>query len=281
MISSNKAAIFSLLAFLLGGVTAQNHFQAQQQDLNRNQALWKSKQMTSYHYDYEKMGPDPLNTVYPWTITVQPPNPPTAKDGNHNQILWTTHSPIGKFFEVIQGHINANTAKQIDVQYNPQLGYPQTIYVVLANGVVYDVDLTNVVPIHQVSPLTNRNPTPVQQIAQAEAQWKSKHIYNYAYVYNNHGSNPHNIVFPWDVTVRNGNQASGKDGNHNQIFYEPHPQTVEELFQRIRNAYSQQAKFIEVRYNKVYGFPEDIFIVYNDQTPDATHDAEITNFMIQ
>ncbi|CAB9524528.1 expressed unknown protein [Seminavis robusta] len=109
MIASNKAAIFSLLAFLLGGVTAQNHFQAQQQELSSN-------------------------------------------------------------------------------------------------------------------------PTPLQQLAQAEAQWKSKQIYNYAYVYNNHGSNPHNIVYPWDVTVRNGKEASGKDGTTTKSFMNPTPKPWRKFF---------------------------------------------------
>ncbi|CAB9528051.1 expressed unknown protein [Seminavis robusta] len=279
----SSPAFFALMALITANsshVAAQNLFLPEHEQFEKAQALWKSVGTQRYQLDYEKHGPDPLNTVYPWTVIVDPPNAPIAKDGNHNQINWAAPPTVDLLFKTIEDQLNTRTAIQIDVQYNPQQGYPQMIYMVLADRSIYDVDITNF-QIQNAPANRNQNPTSVQQLAQAEALWKSHAIPNYKYQYSQLGSNPHNIVYPWAVNVQNSHTATGVDGNHNQILYEPHPQTMEEFFQRIRNAYSQNAKYIEVRYNKVYGFPEDIFIVYNDQTPDATYDAQVTNFLIQ
>ncbi len=50
---------------------------------------------------------------------------------------------------------------------------------------------------------------------------------------------------------------------------------MEELFQRIRQAYSDNVPTVEVRYNNVYGFPEDIYIVYN---PSSVFDVDLFDF---
>ena len=122
----------------------------------------------------------------------------------------------------------------------------------------------------------------IQDLNRYEALWKSKRIYNYGYTYTNLGSNNQHIVYPWSVTVRNQVQATGKDGNGNQILWKSNgPQTMDELFSRIRKAFHDGVKIIEVDYNPSTGHPTSIYIVYNANTPDATYDARISNFRVE
>ena len=122
----------------------------------------------------------------------------------------------------------------------------------------------------------------VQDLAKAEALWKSKRIYNYGYEYTNLGSNNQNIAYPWDVTVRNQVQATALDGNHNQILWKTNkPQTMDEHFERIRKAFHDGVPHIEVTYHPSLGFPVDMYIVYNENTADATYDAHLSKFRVE
>ena len=174
-------------------------------------------------------------------------------------------------------------AKHIQVEYN-ELGYPDSIFIIMNNGMAYDVRISEFQGGAHPQGLSSgiivsTRTADVQELASGEARWKSHALENYRYKYQCYGSNPHNIVFPWIVTVSD-NEATGTDGNDNPINSEPHPHTVEDLCQRIRQAYSDDVAHVVVRYNDLYGFPEDIFIVYNDEIADATYECEIYDFEV-
>lgn len=252
----------------------------EQGELELARSLWHAQGLTNYDFKYEQFDANPSNIVYPWTVTVVS-GKPSAKDGNNNQILWATPPDVTHIFDGIQDQIDAN-ARHVDVQYESSQGYPMSIYIIKANGEVFDAQITEFrsgnQKVLQGQTFTQTRSTRLQELAEAQALWKSKAVLNYSYQYNGLGSNPHNIVYPWAVSVHNGHDVSGKDGNGNVINYEPHPNTMEELFQRIRRAYSDNVPTIEVRYNKVYGYPESIYIVYNPSIADSTFDAEISDF---
>lgn len=273
-----------------------------QQVLNQSQENWQRRQVQDYNYQYQRFGPSLENIVYPWSVEVRNNVGSYAEDGNHNHILWAVPPTFNDFFTIIQQQINTN-AKSIDIEYS-NFGFPSSIYIVMANSTVYDVTLSDFVygsnlqnrrglisgsskPSLRGSSKPSRSlqkssTEKLQELAKYEALWKSKVINNYGYQFTQTSPKHDEYAFPWAVTVRNVVQATGKDGNGNQILWEsPKPETMESLFQRIRQAFSESATYIEVQYNTGYGYPRDIYIVYNDQTPDATYSAQIAGFQIE
>ena len=251
---------------------ASEPFYPEQMELDLARSLWHAQELRDYDFKYEQFNFNPDNIVYPWTVTVKA-GTPSATDGNGNQILWAVPPDMLHLFDGIQAQIGI--ARHIEVQYETANGYPTSIYIIKANGEVFDARVTEFRADNQLSDPQSRT-TKLQRLADARALWISKAILNYSYQYSGHGPNPQNIVFPWTVTVRNAREASGKDGNGNMINWEnPRPHTMEELFQRIRQAYSDNVPTVEVRYNKVYGFPEDIYIVYN---PSSVFDVDLFDF---
>lgn len=285
-ITSMTRIVLGLLALCTRNATAQKtRFLPQEEQWEKARLLWQSAKPQKYSFEYEKLGaPDAPNTVYPWYVTVEMGKTPTAKDGNHNDILWATPKSINQFFMGIKEQLDRNTARIIDVQYNTRLGYPERIYISLANGQVYDVEIDNLKDLQQIAPpTTNRQGYKLSELNKAEERWNTMDIEDYQFQYKELGSNPYNIVFPLSINVRNDDEISGKDGNGNPILWKtPSLKTfqIESLFDRVRMALRTNAKYVEVRYNKVYGYPEDIYIVVDDRSPDSTFDAELYNFAI-
>lgn len=149
-------------------------------------------------------------------------------------------------------------------------------------GGIYDVAIANVVlevesERTEITAMTHQ----LDEMVEAQRLWRSKNVQNYTYRYME-TTGALQSVFPWSVIVRNALYATGEDANGNGILYgaDPHPYIMEELFDRIQDAFREDVPFIEVRYNAIHGYPEDIYIIGNDKVAaDATYHAEVYGFM--
>ncbi|CAB9526555.1 expressed unknown protein [Seminavis robusta] len=294
MTHNNKiysVATTGLLGLLLaqqGAAVSTPNFLPEQDQLERNQALWEGLGFQSYQLEYERVGTNlPSTYPFPWAVTVNSPHNPgviTGVDASFNNIPSSVPLPsMESLFTLIQNEIDANTDLDIEVQYDTTKGFPANIHFVRSDGSIYGVQVTHFVPLGGSN---TPGPTPTsaqQQLNQAVALWKSMNILKYAYDFNMFGPNPQNIVFPWTITVSNGVQVTAMDGNSNQINWvnnNPHPMSFDELFTMIQSAINQSPKYLEVSYNQQYGYPVDIYIVYDDTTADATVDAKISDFSL-
>ena len=264
----------------------------EQAELDRAKTIWETQRFTTYDFQYTEMGSNPLRTVYPWLIEAKEGQKSTAKDGNGNQILWTNFEVPDMeyiFDEIIQDQIDDN-AWHLDVTYAEQ-GYPTSIYIIERGGNVRDIRIANLQGVTRSPPTigsVERPNTPdeetranrLQRLSEAQALWNSKGLLHYNYKYQGMGANPLKIAYPWSVFVRNGRDVTGNDGNGNQILWtqDPRPYTMEELFQRIRAAHNVNAPQVLVTYNKVYGYPAEIVIVYSATDRSLDFHARLYDF---
>lgn len=260
-------------------------FLPQQEQLEKSRAFWDSLNIQNYYYEYTKIeNGNPQGTVYPWTVTVTHGKTARSVDGNNNQINWETAPTFDQLFTAIQNHINANSAKFIDVIYNEKRGFPENIHVIMSDNSVYHVLIDFFHEVVEVADTRGQKqqPAKLQELEKCIAIWRAHMIENYTYQYKVLDANPDGIVYPWKVDVTRTNVATGKDGNGNQInWVDPRPQTMEELFARIRTALDKNAPFVQVTYSKIYGYPEDISIAYNkNAAAGGSYKAEISAFAI-
>ncbi len=56
--------------------------------------------------------------------------------------------------------------------------------------------------------------------------------------------------------------------------------TVNGLFDKIEDAYANNAALVQVTYNGTYGYPEDVFIDYSSNLADEEFRYQVTDFLL-
>ncbi|XCN74499.1 MAG: DUF6174 domain-containing protein [Candidatus Electrothrix aestuarii] len=102
----------------------------QQEALNKNHALWKNSNRSTYTYTYKRVCFCPQEEDI--VVDVQYGNVVSAHYyPSDNPVMperLDSLMTVEELFEVIQKAINDDVA-QLDVTYNAQLGYPERIYI--------------------------------------------------------------------------------------------------------------------------------------------------------
>ena len=86
--------------------------------------------------------------------------------------------------------------------------------------------------------------------------------------------------FFWDgtVTVRN-KQVISTETNITNFFEPPEPRTIDDWFDDLKRAIDQKAERIAVTYDKVFGFPADVYIDISSMIADEERGWTISNFI--
>ncbi|CAB9506949.1 expressed unknown protein [Seminavis robusta] len=247
--------------------------------LDRAKILWDSQGIDNYEFEYYKLsgtGNDPANTVYPWRVKVQDGQETTAIDGNKQNVPGAYPPDMDKLFATIERQLDRDNVLELVARYNIQYGYPESILMDMEDGGLYHVEVSNFAVIGT----QNKNqvaPSKLEQAVDANLRWRSHNIQSYSYQYTEYSMGQY-YEFPLSVTVH-GRQVTMHDRRGNQI--QPwHPQFMEGFFERIRTALDRKAPYVEVTYNADYGFPEDIYIVDNDEVAVLTFDVRISSFLV-
>ena len=87
--------------------------------------------------------------------------------------------------------------------------------------------------------------------------------------------------FFWDgnVTVRNKQVISAETNITNFFEPLPEPRTIDDWFDVLKRAIDQKAERIAVTYDKVFGFPADVYIDISSMIADEEQGWTISNFI--
>jgi len=87
--------------------------------------------------------------------------------------------------------------------------------------------------------------------------------------------------FFWDgnVTVRNKQVISAETNITNFFEPLPEPRTIDDWFDDLKRAIDQKAERIAVTYDKVFGFPADVYIDISSMIADEEQGWTISNFI--
>lgn len=122
------AAIVSLLG-CAHSVQPPSTGNPDQDALNRNRALWKNAHLSNYTYTYKRMCFCPPEEDI--AVTVQYGDVTAAYYPGNSPVLPERLDglrTVEELFQVIQGAITKQVA-QLDVTYNSELGYPESIFI--------------------------------------------------------------------------------------------------------------------------------------------------------
>ena len=86
--------------------------------------------------------------------------------------------------------------------------------------------------------------------------------------------------FFWDgnIVVRN-NQVISAVARNSNFFEPPEPKTIDDWFAVLKHAIDRNAERIDVTYNKIYGFPQSVYIDMSRMIADEEQGWTITNFI--
>jgi Family of unknown function (DUF6174) len=94
---------------------------------NQNFALWNSRNILNYRYQYVDLADPSNNIAWPRTVTVQNGVVTATTDPNGNPM--TGAWPFTNYFVLIDRLISANSP-YIEIYYDPTFGFPTLIYVI-------------------------------------------------------------------------------------------------------------------------------------------------------
>ena len=128
----------------------------------------------------------------------------------------------------------------------------------------------------------------LKQIAQNRAKWEAASIKNYAYQIQIICFCPFSEI-PMDIEVRNGvsisiQEATGKKTGVEK-FFKPYS-TIEKVFNSIQQELEENAALgsdrilVSSKFDRLYGFPSHVEIVYPQPSSDANITYLIQNFQI-
>mmetsp|Transcript_25985 Transcript_25985/g.72484 ORF Transcript_25985/g.72484 Transcript_25985/m.72484 type:complete len:760 (-) Transcript_25985:158-2437(-) len=243
--------------------------------------LWTAAALTAYDFGYRRTCFCDPKSVAPFLVRVE--------DGAITKILnqdWTNVDDpdvravvqsIDQLFDTIQQAIDGN-AHSLKVTYNEQFGYPETVSIdynfnIADDEVVYEIRFLT--PISQIS----------NDLAAAMDKWESVELETYSYQYTQFCECPQDGL-PIIITVTDGAVTSIQidptveissigNGNFddvtsliNQQDISTYP-TIDKLFQDISIAvHNVMVVTIDVEFDDVYGYPNDIFINYDELIAD-------------
>ena len=244
----------------------------EQRALTKYRALWNAQNTTYYVYTFEKSSfvvpQGPLSVeVYNNTVVsvfVQQ----TGMPGDEFTV--STTPTVGQIFTIIQSAIDQNT-QTINVTYNPDLGYPETVYI---NSGIPDTAFRYVVS--NLSLLTyevnfTADATWQSGLSQALDTWDSLGLSTYTYILQRFcvgsclslpSSTPQRVEVMNGLVVSVNGVAYNETMNSNTTM--SNVSSIEELFMMIQDAIDQFAYDVSVTYNDTYGNPTNIFIQYDE-----------------
>ncbi|CAB9501705.1 expressed unknown protein [Seminavis robusta] len=114
---------------------------ALQAQLDAARSKWQSQGILNYDYKFTNFGSNiPEGVVYPFASQVRNGAGISLVDGTNKEIVWTKKQTLDSYFGLIQHQLGAG-ARQMDVSYDSKRGFPNRIYVVMASGQIFHVEI--------------------------------------------------------------------------------------------------------------------------------------------
>jgi hypothetical protein len=234
-------------------------------DLADARALWNSRAIDDYTYDYHKMC---TSCPAPVRVLVRGGN---VVGTSSLDSLWTSYyivnattvHTVAQLFQAIETAINAG-AQTVDVVYNDLLGFPESVSITFGGMMGEDL----MVEINGFYNLESSK-TFQESIDQAKALWEYRGIMNYGYVFQRTCFCGADFVNPMNVTVANGVVSTVSMGGvavsaavRNTV------KTVDELYAMILQSLGGMVTQMNVQFNTEIGYPKRIFMQKSTQTWD-------------